>query len=347
METRHVLLTGGLGFIGSHLADAFLAAGCRVTIIDSGVASITDGARYARHSSCLLVRQSIEEFFGAGGTFTGVDRVIHTASPVGPARILSDVGRLGSEMARTAQQVIDACIHDDIPLCVFSSAEVYNRSGSLAETDDIRVPVHYNARIEYAIAKVLVEAMTVNSAHRGLRAIVVRPFNVAGPGQSRTGGFVLPTFVQQALAGEPLTVFSTGEQVRAFLAVNDLVRFLVEFMDAALQKRDTLIYNLGNPANATTVRRLAELVRSLAGSTSDVIYVDGRTVHGPLYAEAESTEKVPILGGAADLGWRPLVSLRELILQTIDYYRKQVDVQDGYVSHQRSQACTRGSPARR
>jgi nucleoside-diphosphate-sugar epimerase len=189
--------------------------------------------------------------------------------------------------------------------------------------------------------------MTVNSAHRGLRAIVVRPFNVAGPGQSRAGGFVLPTFVQQALAGEPLTVFSTGEQVRAFLAVDDLVRFLVDFMDAALEKRDAIIYNLGNPANAITVRRLAELVRSLAGSTSDIIYVDGRAIHGPLYAEAESTEKVPVLRGAADLGWRPFIGLKELILQTIDYYRKQVDRQGTYASHQRYTASPCGSPARR
>jgi nucleoside-diphosphate-sugar epimerase len=120
--------------------------------------------------------------------------------------------------------VVEACIAADAPLCTFSSAEVYGRSGLLHETDDIIVPPRYNVRLEYAIAKTLTEAITANARHRGLRGFVIRPFNVAGRGQSRAGGFVMPTFVQQALAGRPLTVFASGHQVRAFLAVTDLAR---------------------------------------------------------------------------------------------------------------------------
>ena len=82
---------------------------------------------------------------------------------------------LGPEMVRSTERVVEACIEADVPLCAFSSAEVYGRSGQLGEKDDIRVPTGYNARIEYAIAKTLIEAMVVNSLHRGLRGILIRP----------------------------------------------------------------------------------------------------------------------------------------------------------------------------
>ena len=318
---QKVVITGGLGFIGSHVADAYLGRGWHVILIDSEEASVIDGIEYETHPRCTVVRARVEDYLRQGGTFRGVDRVIHAASPVGPARLLPLAGRLGSDMVGAARAVVEACIRDDTPLCVFSSAEVYNRSGRLAEGDDLRVPARYNARVEYAIAKALIEAMTANCrCQHGLRAIVVRPFNVAGPRQSRDGGFVIPTFVQQALADEPLTVFATGRQVRAFLSASDLSRFLVDHMDAALGA-DANVYNLGNPANAVTVEELAHLVRDLCGSASDIVRVDGRAVHGPLYAEAESVEKVPVLGSASELGWRPRVGLRELILETVAYYR--------------------------
>ena len=124
--------------------------------------------------------------------------------------------------------MIEECVEHDVALISFSSAEVYGRSGMLAEADDIIVPTHYNARLEYAIAKTLTEAATINSRHRGLRGFVIRPFNVGGPRQSRAGGFVMPTFVQQAIAGRPLTVFAGGGQERAFLSATDLARFITD-----------------------------------------------------------------------------------------------------------------------
>jgi nucleoside-diphosphate-sugar epimerase len=227
-------------------------------------------------------------------------------------------------MIRAAESVIERCIQADVPLCMFSSAEVYGRSGLLAEDDDIRVPIPYNTRIEYAIAKTLIECMMVNSLNRGLRAIAIRPFNVVGPRQSRAGGFVMPTFVQQALAGEPITVFATGKQVRAFTSATDLSRFLTDFWDEA-QESQANVFNVGNPANRTTVEELARRIKELLVSDSEIVYIDGKKVYGPMYMEAESFEKVPVLSGAADLGWQPEVGLDELILETASYYRTQED----------------------
>ncbi|TDD00855.1 NAD(P)-dependent oxidoreductase [Nonomuraea deserti] len=319
-----VVITGGLGFIGSHLVDAYLAAGHRVRIIDSNAGAVIDGEDYDADPRCAVVRERVEDYLAAGGDFAGVDRVIHAASYVGPASILSRAGRLGHDIIGSTAPVIEACMNAGAPLCVFSSAEVYGRSGVLDEKDDIVVPTQYNTRIEYAVAKTLAEAMVCNSRRHGLRGIVIRPFNVAGARQSRAGGFVMPTFVQQALAGRPITVFAGGDQIRAFIAADDLTGFLTGYMDLALQG-DEVIINVGNPANAVTIMDLAERVKSLLASSSPIVRVDGRSVHGPHYAEAESFHKIPALRAATDLGWRPRIPLDELILSTADYYRARED----------------------
>lgn len=321
---NEVVVTGGLGFIGSHLVDAYLAAGHRVRIIDSNIGAVIDGENYDANPNCTVIRRPVEDYLTTGGSFDGADRVIHTASHVGPASILERAGRLGHDIVGSTAPVIEACLAAGAPLALFSSAEVYGRSGLLDEKDAITVPTSYNTRIEYAIAKTLTEAMVANSRQRGLRGIVVRPFNVAGARQSRAGGFVMPTFVQQALAGRPITVFAGGDQVRAFVAASDLTRFLLDHMDAALES-DEIIINVGNPDNAVTVLELAERVRTLLASDSPIVMTDGRTVHGPHYAEAESIRKVPVLRTASSLGWHPTVDLDELILMTADYYRTRAD----------------------
>ncbi|HET6550462.1 MAG TPA: NAD(P)-dependent oxidoreductase [Solirubrobacter sp.] len=318
-------VTGGLGFIGSHVVDALIAAGREVTIVDSMVAAVTDGREYEDRAT--IHRVSIADFVAGGGTFAGADLVVHAASHVGPAGILRHQGTLGADIVGTTQLVVEQCVEQDSALVAFSSAEVYGRSGLLQESDDLVVPTHYNARLEYAIAKTLTEAVTINSRHRGLRGFVIRPFNVAGPRQSRAGGFVMPTFVQQALAGRPVTVFAGGEQQRAFLSANDLARFVTEHVDAALESARP-IFNLGNPANGTTVWGLAERVVERLGSGSPIEHADARAIHGPLSEEAESFQKLPVLDAAAAVGWTPHIGLDELIDETALYYRVRDDARD-------------------
>ena len=322
---QRVVVTGGLGFIGSHVVDALLAAGRQVTIIDSMVAAVTDGREY--EPTCAVHRVSIHEYLTNGGTFEGIDLVVHAASHVGPAGILRYQGSLGADIVAVTQEVIEECVTHDVALISFSSAEVYGRSGMLAESDDIIVPTHYNARLEYAIAKTLTEAAVINSRHRGLRGFVIRPFNVAGPRQSRAGGFVMPTFVQQALVGSPLTVFAGGGQERAFLGAYDLSRFISDHAEAAFDS-ERPIFNLGNPNNTISVWDLAERVVARLDSPSTIEHVDARLIHGPLYEEAESIQKLPVLDAAAAVGWRPSTSLDELIDETALYYRVRADARE-------------------
>jgi nucleoside-diphosphate-sugar epimerase len=324
---QKVIVTGGLGFIGSFVVDALLAAGRQTTIIDSMVAAISDGREYEIHPQCDVHRVSIADFLASGESFEGADLVVHAASHVGPAGIIRHQGSLGAEIVATTQDVVEECVEHDVALISFSSAEVYGRSGMLAEADDIIVPTHYNARLEYAIAKTLTEAATINSRHRGLRGFVIRPFNVAGPRQSRAGGFVMPTFVQQALAGRPLTVFAGGGQERAFLSATDLARFVTEHAEEAFES-ERPIFNLGNAANRTTVWNLAEQIVERLGSDSPIEHADARLIHGPLYEEAESIQKVPVLDAAAAVGWTPQITLDELIDETARFYQHRDDARD-------------------
>ncbi len=329
--TGTVVVTGGMGFIGSFVADAYLEAGHKVVIIDSMVSSVISTEPYEQNPNCVVLKMKVEDYFEAGGRFTGAERVVHAASLVGPAGILRFAGRLGPEIVRSAEMVIEECITADVPVVVFSSAEVYGRSGQLAEGDTIHVPVDYSVRIEYAIAKTLTEAMVANSRHRGLKGMVIRPFNVTGPRQSELGGFVMPTFVQQALAGEDITVFATGEQLRAFLSVTDLTRFITDHMDDAIASGQ-LVFNIGNPANKISVRGLADMVKEMTGSPSRVVYADAKAIHGELYEEAESFEKTPVLEAAPAVGWKPEVGLEALVQETIDYYRPIVDTRSANVA---------------
>jgi nucleoside-diphosphate-sugar epimerase len=250
--------------------------------------------------------------------------LVHAASYVGPASILAYQGALGAEIIDSSRDVVRCCVKDKLPLVYVSSAEVYGTSGILVENADVRVPPYYNARIEYALAKLTCEAMVLNNAVNHLRSMVIRPFNVAGPLQSRAGGFVMPTFVQQALGGHPITVFDTGRQTRAFLASSDLAAFLAGFVDEKTLS-EPRVFNVGNPDNAITMLALAHRVRELVGSDSEIVMTSGVEVYGPRYREAESIEKVPDISRATSLGWRPERSLDDIILETVDFYRSSAD----------------------
>jgi UDP-glucose 4-epimerase len=162
--------------------------------------------------------------------------------------------------------------------------------------------------MEYAVAKMAAETMLLNTD--GLDVRIIRPFNVAGPRQREEGGFVLPRFIRQAKAGEPLTVYQPGSQRRAFTHV-------VEAADA-IRRAGTLgkpgqVYNIGNPANACSIARLAEEVVDALGSSSTVKVVDPVTLWGPAFAEAP--DKLPTIDKAVkELGWEPRLTRRQVIL---------------------------------
>ena len=329
MQSRHTFISGGLGFIGSALVEGMSAAGTDVTVVDSLTQSVLAPDHFARagRRNIKVFASSVGRYLREGASLEGHDLAIHAASLVGPVGILKHAGSIGSDIVDATAALIEECLEWRIPLIYFSSAEVYGRSGTLKEEDDIRIPACRSARIEYALAKLTCEQMVLNSARRGLRSIIIRPFNVAGPRQSRAGGFVLPTFVRQAVNGEPLTVFDSGEQVRAFLGLKDLVRFILETLQPRMLERP-MIVNLGNPANASSINELARQVLAVTRSPSKVVHTDGKTVHGEGYEEAASRIKLPDVARALELGWSPSQPLHDIIEEVVAFFRANGDLRD-------------------
>lgn len=324
MSHKEILITGGLGFIGTAVTEQFLGSGASVTIVDSGISNVVEPDFFEDPSRVQFVDRTVLQYLDGKPDLSTFDLVIHAASYVGPAAILGYQGMLGPEIVASTASIVEACLEHDVPMVYFSSAEVYGRSGVLVEAGDIRVPPYYNARIEYALAKLTSEAVVLNNASNGLRSVVIRPFNVAGPLQSRAGGFVMPTFVQQALGGRPITVFESGEQKRAFLSSTDLAEFLTDYITPEVLE-DPRVYNLGNPNNAISVLDLAHRIRDLLGSDSPIEMTSGADVYGPRYQEAESFQKLPDIERARELGWRPRRSLDDLIFETAEFYQHNPD----------------------
>lgn len=284
-----VIVTGGAGFIGSHLVDRLQADGWDVVVVDRATGP------------------SIQLYSGP----TSADAIFHLASPVGPIGVLWWASLLVEEVVQCAAIVRSWARLNGCPLVYVSTSEVYGSGHGDAEDQPCIFRPATSARKEYAVAKLAAETMLRNTA--GLDVRIVRPFNVAGPRQDPALGFVVPRFVAQALAGEPLTVYQPGTQVRAFAHVSDIVSGLLATLERG---RSGEVYNLGNPDNACTIRQLAEEVIEETGSASSIVVVDPTTLHGPAFREAP--DKIPIIDKAVrELGWEPRIGRRDTIRDVI------------------------------
>ena len=305
-----VLVTGGLGFIGSTLSEAYIARGDHVTIVDNQSSNVIGPGAI---QGAKKIRCDAKTYAHAGWWHPNrYDLVVHCASPVGPAGILKYKGRIASMILASTDALITLCLAHDTPLINISTSEVYGTSGTYHESDALRVPAVPSARIEYAIGKMAAEAECRLTP--GLRSISIRPFNIAGARQSSAGGFVLPTFAEQALAGTPITIYGDGTQQRALTSVDDLADFVLNHTTDYMDGRAV---NVGNPHNTTTIADLASLVHEAAQSTSTILHTDGQTIHGQDYHEAEGHIKVPCIDLAQSMGWAPRTTLTTLVDQAV------------------------------
>lgn len=291
---RH-LVTGGLGFIGSHLVDLLLIDGADVLIVDD------NRAGNPVRDDCEVALTDAGEWWSRE-QFAGV---WHLASPVGPVGVIAQAGRITGEVFRGASNAAHLAMQSDVPLIHVSTSEVYGGGdrGLCSEDMDCRVSTHLSARLEYQTAKLAVEVMLQNTS--GLDARIIRPFNVSGAGQKPEGGFVLPRWAEQVRAGRPLTVYAPGTQRRAMTHVHDIV----EGMFAVWQDGTAGLWNLGNPENTVSMVGLAEMFVSIAGGSWEM--VDPVEIHGPNFVEA--AEKFPDATKAMALGWMPHRSIDDII----------------------------------
>lgn len=302
------VVTGGAGFIGSHLCDALLKAGHRVICIDNLLTGNADNISHLMgNDNFLFVKHDVTNYIHVTGP---VDMIFHFASPASPIDYLElpiqtlKVGALGTHKA------LGLAKEKGARFLLASTSEVYGDPEIHPQPEEYWGNVNpIGPRGVYDEAKRFAEAITM-AYHRyhGVDTKIIRIFNTYGPRMRAGDGRVVPAFINQALKGEDLTIFGSGSQTRSFCFVSDLIRGIIKMMNSSL----TGPVNLGNPAEMT-IGQFAQTIIDLTDSKSGTVFqelpVDDPKVRQPDISKAKK-----------ELGWEPQVSLEQGLRQTIDFF---------------------------
>jgi UDP-glucose 4-epimerase len=285
--SRRTLITGGAGFIGSHLCESLLARGDRVTVVDNLSTGRT--GNLSEHPHLRFIEADLRvalEAFGKGEVF---DEIYHLAAAVGVSLVMKDpTGAVWTNVDQTMALLRFAAERESpqtgkpgIPTLIASSSEVYGKSAKspYAESDDVVYGPTTVARWSYAYSKAIDEYLALNFREpRRLPVVVTRFFNTVGPRQVGDYGMVLPRFVRAALSGEPLKVFGDGRQSRCFCHVADVVEALPRLV--ASPSCHGQVFNLGSD-RSISIKELAELVIRITGSGSKIEFVPYSSAYPP------------------------------------------------------------------
>jgi len=311
-----VLITGGAGFLGSHLCDRFLAEGHSVIALDNLLTGSTANIEHlAGNERFQFIKHDVTNYIYVEGP---VDAVLHFASPASPIDYLEypiptlKVGALGTHKALGLAKAKNA------RFLLASTSEVYGDPLIHPQTEDYWGNVNpIGPRGVYDEAKRFAEAMTM-AYHRyhGLDTRIVRIFNTYGPRMRQEDGRVVPNFIAQALRGEPLTVYGDGSRTRAFCYVADLIEGIYRL----LMSNEAEPVNIGNPVEMT-ILQFAQKIIELTGSRSEIVFIeptDMRIKDDPKVRQPDISKARRILS------WLPRVSLEEGLSKTIEYFRPRI-----------------------
>ncbi len=311
-----VLITGGAGFLGSHLCERFLAEGHTVVAMDNLITGSTDNiAHLIGNERFSFIKHNVSNYIYLDGS---VDAVLHFASPASPNDYLEHpihtlkVGSLGT------LNTIGLAKAKGARYLLASTSEVYGDPQVNPQPETYWGHVNpIGPRGVYDEAKRFAEAMTMAyQRYHGVETRIVRIFNTYGPRMRLNDGRVVPNFIKQALLGEPLTVYMGGQQTRSFQYCSDLV----EGVYRLLMSDERLPVNIGNPNEMTILDFAREVIR-ISGSTSEIHYVeptDERITDDPKVRRPDISKAQRVLG------WEPVVGLEEGLRKTLDYFRGRV-----------------------
>lgn len=316
------LVTGGAGFIGSHVSDALINRGDSVTVLDNlSTGNLKNINHLIDHQAFELVRGSILDEDLVNEVVSGVDHVLHFAAAVGVFTIVDKpLESLITNLRGTENILKSAHLHNKEVL-IASTSEIYgkNASGALHEESDRIIGSPLKSRWSYSEAKAVDESMAYfYSQEKDLPIRIVRFFNTVGPRQVGQYGMVLPRFVSAALKNEPLTVYGTGSQSRCFCHVDDAVAGVLQVIDsnAALGE----VFNIGNDEEITIENLACEVVR-LTESTSKIEKVLYDKVYPSGFEDMQ--RRVPNVAKIRQVtGWEPKLSLEAMITDIADYLRE-------------------------
>jgi UDP-glucose 4-epimerase len=318
---RRALVTGGAGFIGSHLSELLLANGWEVFALDDVSTGSLDNIAHLRdRPDYHLVVDSVLSPSVVSEVVHKCDVVYHLAAAVGVRLIVEQPVHTMVTNVQGTENVLGYCSKFGTRVLVASSSEVYGdhrEERPLAENDRRVYGPTTEKRWLYADSKAMDEHLALSyHGERGLDAVVVRLFNTVGPRQSGRYGMVIPRFVDRALAGEPLEVHGDGSQTRSFCHVLDTVRALYGLMNAEISGE---IFNVGS-AERIRIIELAERVKKATGNDSDLVFVPYNEVYGQ--GIEDTLHREPALGKIRDaIGWAPERNLDAILADVIEHKR--------------------------
>lgn len=318
---KRILVTGGLGFIGSHLIKEINKQDCVIDVIDN----MSNNCLSPNEVNLSKIRKiytcSVAEF-----KFDNeYDQIYHLASPVGPAGVLNYAGVMGKMIIDDALKIAEYAAKHHSHVIFVSTSEIYGKDpGNEAQNEEINkiVPAKITVRLEYGVGKMLMEICVTNYAkYHPFVFNFIRPFNIIGVGQSAKAGFVVPRFVWQALHDEKITVFGDGKQLRTFTHVHDIVDAMIKIMESDISGE---AFNVGNPENKRSILEVAQAVKRMTCSKSEIVCVDPKTIYGKNYEEAWN--KIPdIRKITAMIGWVPKYSFEDVVQEVINDYQDMVN----------------------
>jgi UDP-glucose 4-epimerase len=321
---RKILITGGAGFIGSHLAEALLRQGSAVTVIDNlSTGKWSNIDRFKDHPGFRAIVAACEERPLLEAEVSQHDLVYHLASAVGVKLIIERPVETVETIFHATDVVLKAASKFRRPVLLTSTSEVYGKSDAIPFKEDADVVMGPTSkrRWAYACAKALDEFLALAHFYQThLPVHVVRLFNTVGPRQTGQYGMVLPSFVRQALENRPITVYGDGSQRRCFCSVFDVVDALIRLPQtpAAAGK----VVNVGSQEEVT-IQELAERVRTACRSKSEIVHVPYDDAYGPGFDDMQ--RRVPDLTRVKELiGWGPKHNLDAIISQVAEYVRADV-----------------------
>ncbi len=333
-ENKKILITGGGGFIGSHLAEELLKMGEEVSVLDDFSTGSLRNIEYLNaYPSFHLVVGSILDEKLLAELVEGAEIIYHLAAGVGVQQILKHRLTTLKTNVRGTENVLElvdrfsanSATRSKIKVIIASSSEVYGKLSKvpLAEEDDAVFGPATVFRWSYACAKFIDEFLSLSYYHeKELPIIILRFFNVIGPRQTGRYGMVVPRFVQQALNGEPITVYGDGNQLRSFTYVKDVVKAMIEI--AKIPEAEGEIFNIGS-GNEISINKLAETVKRTLNSKSKIVHIPYEQIFGEKFEDPK--RRVPDISKLQKyMNYQPNNKLVEIIKEIAKY---QQELKDG------------------